>query len=92
MTTLIMTMVERRLRNATHLKKHVNANTMIAASEPLNSNEMMQILWVLERRLHQLKQRLLAIKGNNEAQVRRNPSGEGTVIYVPVAEIVEKAS
>ncbi|KAK8953387.1 hypothetical protein KSP40_PGU020742 [Platanthera guangdongensis] len=84
--------VERRLRNATHLKKHVNANTMIAASEPLNSNEMMQILWVLERRLHQLKQRLLAIKGNNEAQVRRNPSGEGTVIYVPVAEIVEKAS
>ncbi|KAK8919401.1 hypothetical protein KSP39_PZI021029 [Platanthera zijinensis] len=84
--------VERRLRNATHLKKHVNANTMIAASEPLNSNEMMQILWVLERRLHQLKQRLLAIKGDNEAQVRRNPSGDGTVIYVPVAEIVEKAS
>lgn len=51
----------------------------------------MQMIWTLERRLHQLKQRLLACKDDDEVQVK-NLSGEVAVavIYVPVAEVKEK--
>ncbi|XP_020589040.1 pathogenesis-related homeodomain protein isoform X2 [Phalaenopsis equestris] len=91
--------VRSKLRNAARLTKHTVsrdgdlASLKIAAivpeEEQVYLNEM-QMIWVLERRLHQLKQQLVACKADNEVQVK-NLSGEMAVIYVPVAEIKQKS-
>ncbi|KAG0479427.1 hypothetical protein HPP92_010184 [Vanilla planifolia] len=48
-------------------------------------------LWILEKRLGQLQQQLPSHRDNNiDAQVN-NHLGEKMVIYVPVAEVIEKA-
>ncbi|KAL0903402.1 hypothetical protein M5K25_027778 [Dendrobium thyrsiflorum] len=83
-----------QLRNAVWLKKHTitrdrdltstKITAIVPEADKTYINEM-QMLCVLERRLHQLKQRLLACKDYNEVQAKKL-SGEEAVIYVPVAE------
>ncbi|XP_028556411.1 pathogenesis-related homeodomain protein [Dendrobium catenatum] len=87
-------------RNAVWLKKHTitrdrdltpkKITAIVPEADKTYINEM-QMLWVLERRLHQLKQQLLACKDYNEVQAKKL-SGEEAVIYVPVAEVKEKVS